>query len=782
VADLTHIDAVLDQAAELVASGQTPKAAELVGQLQGQLPADSIQELRYQAFMGLSALTRGMHHEGVRILIPIVDALENSQYSSEAIRALSRLGIGLGLLGDPEGGLPWATRAINLAERLDDKLALVAALSNLGAIHFERHDYTAAKAAYARAVEICKQTASPNIIMLILNKANNDLENADSEDTALNPAQRAERGKTARTLILDSMHLIQDHPNSFVRGYAFSLLAASELVMGLLEDADKHAQAALAVDAGEGRPLPEAALTKGKILREKGHLEEAARWFQKVLDYGTEQHDSYLEALRCMERILVLQDKPKQAMEWADRRSDYLSAYYKKRLQSMAEVASLVADVQRVRQRSLALEEENQTLSLIGELGKDLAGTRDKSAIIASVKTHLSSLVRHSAFGIFMVENDALTALELSEDGLSLHIDPIPLHSQTSMVARCARERQEIFYNDAVKADQQNAVLPGTESMASSVFSPLMVGSRLIGVLTVQAHEAGRFGRRERSIFSSLCSYTAIALDNAIAYDELAQANRQIQDNLKHLVLSERMASLGRLTAGIAHEMNTPLAAMRASIATAKKLAEEYRASIGDPDVEADDHRQIAQELLSSLSLADRAGERAASFVHSIKGKTREDKAQDLVRFDPEDAFRSTVPLLEHRLLEKSASLEIQGAGGNYAIIGSPARFSQVLTNLIDNAVDALPPRNGSITVGFASSGGTVQVSVRDNGSGMDTHTAERAFEPMFTTKPFGQGTGLGLSIVRDIVSDSFRGQIRCESAPGKGTLMTVEIPLAGSA
>lgn len=770
---------LLDQASALVNAGQTPQAAALIAPLDGLLPEGSVQYLRHRAFMGLAAMTGGRHYEGIRLLIPVVDKLEDSAYASEAIRALSRLAFGLAMMGDPEDGLPWAMRAVQLAERLGDKQALMSALSNLGGIHYERQDYGSAAAAYDRAVEQGRRLGSPTLVMILLNQANNLLEGAGSENCPLNPDEKAERGRRAKAVLDELAPTAAAHKNSFVRGYALSLMAEAELVMGNLDQAEVQAARALEEDAGEGRPLAEAALTRGRVERQRGRYDRAIHWFECALEYSKEQHDSHMAALSAMEDLYVRTDNPVEAGQWARRRADYLEAYYRKRLASMAEVTRLVADTQRVRLRAAALEEENRTLALLGELGKELAGARQIDVIVASLRNHLAALIKPSAFGIFMLEGEALKPLAVWEHDSPISMEALPLDSPSFFIARSARERRDLFFDSARNPAQAITVLPGTDYMESLLYSPIMVGDRLIGVMTVQAQGTDYFGPRERSIFSSLCSYSAIALDNALAYGELARANQRIKENIKQLALAERMASLGRLTAGIAHEMNTPLAAMRASIATAKKLAAEYRDSIDDPEVNADDHGHIAGELLAALDLADRAGDRAAAFVRNIKGKTRDDRPEDELVFDPEEAFRNALPLLEHRLGAKGARLELEGTGAGFAIKGSPQRFSQVVANLVDNAVDAIPERDGLVVVSFRASNGKLVLTVTDNGCGMDRETAERAFEPMFTTKPFGQGSGLGLSIARDIVSGGFRGSIRCQSAPDEGTVMTVEIPLA---
>ena len=112
-------------------------------------------------------------------------------------------------------------------------------------------------------------------------------------------------------------------------------------------------------------------------------------------------------------------------------------------------------------------------------------------------------------------------------------------------------------------------------------------------------------------------------------------------------------------------------------------------------------------------------------------------------------------------------------------LVGSPVRFSQVVTNLIENAIDASAPGGGPILLSLTPGPGGVVLSVEDQGSGIAAAVMPRIFEPMFTTKPFGQGTGLGLSIVHDIVTGDFGGTIRATSEVGLGATFTVSFPHA---
>lgn len=261
--------------------------------------------------------------------------------------------------------------------------------------------------------------------------------------------------------------------------------------------------------------------------------------------------------------------------------------------------------------------------------------------------------------------------------------------------------------------------------------------------------------------------------------DELERANRQIREDHERLLSAEKMASLGRLTAGIAHEMNTPLAAVRASLSELGKLVGEYRASAGDGEVTVADHLAIADDMERSVDIARRSAERASGFIRSIKGQTRQSgTAEPGVRFDLSKAITDSLVLLAHELRRGGCGVEFWSPEFPIMATGKPDRLVQVITNLVMNAIDAMAPAGGTVSISLGEEGGNAVLTVSDTGSGMDQETRSRIFDPLFTTKPFGVGTGLGLTIVHDIITGDFCGTIDVSSVPGKGTTFSVTIPL----
>jgi signal transduction histidine kinase len=336
-----------------------------------------------------------------------------------------------------------------------------------------------------------------------------------------------------------------------------------------------------------------------------------------------------------------------------------------------------------------------------------------------------------------------------------------------------------------VTADRAYLAHPLFPDTRAEAVLPLKIGDTVFGVLDVESKVVNAFPPDAVSILTTIADQIAVAIQNARLHNaekqraqELEQAYRTLQANQAQLLISEKMASLGRLTAGIAHEMNTPLAAVRAALVEMEKLVNEYQTSIGDADVTPDDHRGIAQEMQQALRLAGGAAERAASFVRGIKTQTRDLAAHDSQRFNAVPVIRETLLLLGHTLRAGKCKADFEPAVEKVELDGSPGRLAQVITNLVTNAADACAAKGGgSITVRVTPRAHEVELQVRDTGSGIPPEIIPKIFDPMFTTKPFGQGTGLGLAIVHDIVTGEFGGTIQVTSQIDQATTFILRFP-----
>jgi signal transduction histidine kinase len=320
---------------------------------------------------------------------------------------------------------------------------------------------------------------------------------------------------------------------------------------------------------------------------------------------------------------------------------------------------------------------------------------------------------------------------------------------------------------------------------------PIELRGKLLGFISPDAPVNGcRPTITDIQELELFANQAAIAIDNLQLYQaqketanalrlqqsELERAYHDLSESQEQLLVSEKMAALGRITAGIAHEINSPLGGILNGLEVVRGYAEEYLASIADAEVTAEDHRAIATDMLETLSLTEGATRKVAQFVRSIKAQTRAGEPSTQTPFDPKTEVESTVLLLYHHMRELSITLEMQLENG-LILTGDPGKFGLVVQNLVTNAIDAYEDQPGAVLVRLHGDGADVVLEVEDHGCGIADEIRGRIFDYLFTTKEIGRGTGLGLSMVHSIVTSHFRGDISLRSRVGGGTRFTLRFP-----
>lgn len=258
---------------------------------------------------------------------------------------------------------------------------------------------------------------------------------------------------------------------------------------------------------------------------------------------------------------------------------------------------------------------------------------------------------------------------------------------------------------------------------------------------------------------------------------------RWVRDEAKvaatSLLEQEQLTSLGRMVAGIAHELNTPLSAMSCSIMTQKKATTMIEAAVAD--LSASDKDPLAslkkcskalQALQSSDEVIDQALVRTRQLVRVLRlaGRGESDEMQPI---DVNGMIKDALILLGHEL--KSGVSVRTELGSVKAVAGWPGALGQVVLNLVLNARQALGDQ-GEITITTEMQGGKVVVTVADNGPGLPQGCAQRLFKAGFTTKTADEGTGLGLYICHNIVEDH-NGQIQASNQPDSGAKFVMTLP-----
>jgi two-component system NtrC family sensor kinase len=260
----------------------------------------------------------------------------------------------------------------------------------------------------------------------------------------------------------------------------------------------------------------------------------------------------------------------------------------------------------------------------------------------------------------------------------------------------------------------------------------------------------------------------AVAEALARANDELEQANLQLKEAQAKLVQAAKMASLGELVAGIAHEINNPLAFILAHQGTVERLLAEVEAAL--PDGTGLDRKiSKSRERVSAMKLG--LG-RIQELVLNLRRFSRLDEGE-LKTVNVPESIETVLALLAHKLGTRIKVTTHFDAVAD--LFCSPALLNQVVMNIVGNAADAIQD-SGSIDITTSSDDDTYTIRIADTGPGIPDELKERIFEPFFTTKPVGTGTGLGLAIAYSVVQ-AHKGTLAVENGPEGGATFTIMIP-----
>jgi signal transduction histidine kinase len=262
-------------------------------------------------------------------------------------------------------------------------------------------------------------------------------------------------------------------------------------------------------------------------------------------------------------------------------------------------------------------------------------------------------------------------------------------------------------------------------------------------------------------------------------------AEAKLDEATKRLVQSEKLASLGELAAGVAHEINNPVGYVSSNLTSLQKYLTVYEKVLDAPEANTDDmlavkkkhnYDFIREDLQNLVKETQEGVGRVKAIIQDLKDYSRTNAATHYVEADLHVGLKSTLNIAKAQLKHKA---DVRLALGNLPMVEcAPAQIDQVLLNLIVNAAQAMPEgQRGMIDIATGVQGGSVWIEVKDNGPGIPEAILNKIFDPFFTTKDPGMGTGLGLSVSQNIIQQH-GGTLAVQSTVGVGTTFTITLPI----
>lgn len=457
------------------------------------------------------------------------------------------------------------------------------------------------------------------------------------------------------------------------------------------------------------------------------------------------------------------------------------------------EVQQRTAEVQAQREQleveKRAAERGRQQIATLSEIGREITASLDPEAIQTTLYRHVQALMPAHVFGVGQLRWDQrVIAFDfVAQAGQRFQPYRRSLDAPEQPAARCALSGEPLLIRE-LQSDNRRLdarvrehegqdsirLLDGSEPMParSALYVPMRLKEQVIGVISVLSGQPDAYLETDLDILSTLGAYAAVALDNAEAYRRLQLAQAQ-------LVEREKLASLGALVAGVAHELNTPIGN---SLLVASTLQDSSRRFAERARGEALRRSELERFCISaeeSSSLLVRGLGRAAQLVASFKQLAVDQTSDQRRSFDLAKVCEEVALTLDNRLRREEHRLELQIPPG-LQFDSFPGPLEQVLSNLVLNAVlHGFEGRSGGRMrlQAEALGGDWVRLVFSDDGRGIPAELLPRIFDPFFTTKMGKGGSGLGLHICYTIVSSLLGGQISVSSVAGQGTRFELLLP-----
>ncbi|MFH1508488.1 MAG: ATP-binding protein [Candidatus Omnitrophota bacterium] len=419
---------------------------------------------------------------------------------------------------------------------------------------------------------------------------------------------------------------------------------------------------------------------------------------------------------------------------------------------------------------SLILREQKKCQKVLKNAAVDLTRIRNIQKLLDFVCQTITEAVniKNAAIYCFDAKQNAFI-LQSGMDLSKKQPKSIPCHNKLIELMQKNRDSlilEEIIYNSQ---EDNTSCLKSLEiemlQLGAAMAVPCFLEDKLLDVIILgEKKSAKMYGQEDVENFNILAPEVALATENAQLYEKIEEEVREKTSELgetqKQLVQAEKLATIGTLAGGVAHEINNPLTAILTNV--------QMLLDSDEPDKEC-------------LEMIEDATKRCKTIVQKLMAYAKKPHAnnEELVMLDLRQTTEKTVSFLKFQMDQESITLNIKKTKNECLIMGNPNELEQVITNILINAKDAIKQihKSGIINVSVYEHQSWSKIEIQDDGVGIAKELLPRIFDPFFTTKDVGKGLGLGLSICQSII-EKHSGRICVDSEINKGARFTIWLPL----
>ena len=425
---------------------------------------------------------------------------------------------------------------------------------------------------------------------------------------------------------------------------------------------------------------------------------------------------------------------------------------------------------------AILLREQFRYKKILSQAAEEMAHILGLKKLLNFMAHIITASVRISHAAIYLYNTEGRQFLLNTARNIKSGL-PQAIGKENALIDWLESQKMPLVYEEVKRHVQERQVADfdfeeiekALRALQASVVVPSLLEDRLLGFIVLGDKRSGRiYTIEDLNMFLVLGSQFALAVENASLYNNLeeqvSQRTKELIDMQKQLIQAEKLASVGTLAGGVAHEINNPLAAILTNVQML--LA---------------DNNAADEDAKESLELIEEATKRCRTIVQKLMAYAKKPlETTEFTELNLLEAVKNVVSFLGYQFEQENVKFSVNANEDNYWVKGNQNEIEQLVTNIVLNARDAIKriKKSGVIQIGLIKNEKWINLEIKDEGAGISKEIIPKIFDPFFTTKDVGKGLGLGLSICQAI-AERHNGKINVKSEVNRGSTFIVQLPRA---